>query len=502
MDRKVLLIYPNFPEKVGRLNLPMGLMYVGSYLCHAGYKVCILDLNNIQNMAHACAKIKSELAGAIAVGFSVMSAQIPNALEVSKYVKQVDPTIPIIWGGVHPTLYPKQVAQCEFIDFAVRGEGEITALELLKAIEQNGNFENVRGIAFQSSERQEVTMTDSREFIDMNKLPPIEWKLLESMKLGSNIKEIAKLTGHGIWLQTSRGCPHRCAFCINPILKLRYRYKRSDLVLNEIKRLVDLGVDHIWFLDETFFVNKKRVVEIMEGIQERGLKFKWFANVRADYFRPDYINVEFALRMKRSGCELLGIGAESGSQRILDMLKKDITVEDTLNSARVLNKAGIKGHFSFMVGLPGEEENDVIKTLQLIEGIMKIDTSYSFRVVALQIYRPYPGSELYLKCLEEGLKEPATLVEWGHSPFIQIEVKNLQEYPWIKHRLRADLNNITFYGNLLGFKSRYRLITKMVRKIASLRCKRLYFKYPIEKRIYSTLVGIGIDKFLRPKSIL
>jgi radical SAM superfamily enzyme YgiQ (UPF0313 family) len=108
MDKKILLIYPIFAERlrIGLPNLPMSLMYVGSYLTHKGYKVKILDLNNMDKN-DSLKRIKNELNNVIAVGISVMSAQVPNALEISKYIKQIDPSIPVIWGGVHPTLYPE-----------------------------------------------------------------------------------------------------------------------------------------------------------------------------------------------------------------------------------------------------------------------------------------------------------------------------------------------------------------------------------------------------------
>lgn len=495
MNKRILLINPGFQGKSKGLNIPLGLMCVGSCLFHQGYNVNILDANNAKQAKGFFNKIRQELSNAVRVGLSVMSAQIPHALEISKHIRQCDPSIPIIWGGVHPTLYPVQTAKSEYVDFVVKGEGEITSFELLAAIEGGKNFREVKGIAFQDREHQEVIVTDDRELMDMNRLPPIEWQLLEDIRHIGSLREVDKLTLLGIPLQTSRGCPHRCAFCIDPILKQKYRLRETDLVLRDIERLIDLGVERIYFIDENFFVNKKRVMEIADGIEKRALNFQWSGSVRADYFRTNHLNLDLLVKLRRSGCKRVGIGAESGSQKILDKLKKDITAENILNAAELLSEAGISANFSFMIGLPRETADDVKKTLQLIGEITSIDTA--FKILGPQIYRPYPGSELYFQCLRLGMKEPNTLTEWADSPYIERDIspKHAYMYPWIEYPIE-DLHNLIFYASLLGINVRYSPITKLVRRIASARCKAFYFKYPVEREIFNGLDRIGVGKFL------
>lgn len=502
MGKKVVLINPRFPEKFSGFSISPSLLYLGSWLLHKGYRVCIVDALNIRHRPTLFEKIKSELSDAVCVGVSVMSNQTPSALEISKFVRQCAPSIPIVWGGVHPTLYPEQTARCEYVDFVVRGDGEVTLVELLEAIEQ-GSFQpdGIRGLAFRTDSNN-VVLTPDREPLDINEVPPIAWKLVESLKPGSNLQKISELTEYGPPLLTSRGCPHRCSFCINSVTRSRYRQRRVDLVLDDIKTIIGLGVDRIWFADEEFFTNKRRVTELMTKITGEKLNFKWFANVRADYFRSDYLGSEdFLLRVKRCGCELVGIGAESGSQRILDMLKKDITTEDTLNAARLLNRAKIKANFSFMIGLPGEDENDYKQTLQLINEITKIDDSFSFLILGPQIYRPYPGSELYLECIRQGLKEPGTIEEWTTSPYIHLEYAsksyyNKSFYPWVKYS--GDLSSLAFYAALSGIRLHRKPIARLLRLIGSTRCKKFYFEYPIEKKIYGLLSGSWIVRSLRP----
>lgn len=501
--KSVLLINPRFTTKLPQLSISMGLMYVGSYLHSKGHKVNIIDANNFRKSKHFFDKIKYELGNALCVGLSVMTAQIPDALKIASYIRGLNASLPIIWGGVHPTLYPEQAAKDTLVDFVVKGEGEVTAFELIEAIEKHKDFSQVKGIAFSPNPNQEVVVTPDRELMDINKLPPIEWSLLEDIR-NSNMTKIVGATTYegGIPVQTSRGCPHRCTFCINTVLKSKYRHKEADRVLNDIKSLVDLGADRIFFIDDNFSVSKKKLIEILDRIERDKLTFQWFASCRTDYFREDHITLDLLKRMKRNGCTILGVGAESGSDRILSKLKKDATAEDTLNTAKLLSECGIRGNFSFMIGLPGEGKDDMEKTLKLIEEIENVDRS--FRIAGPQIYRPYPGSLLYLECLTLGMKEPQTLAEWAASPYIKDRIarEDYDKYPWIEVPM-STMNDLLEYADKLMFysyacviASRSRIINKIVRKIARARCEKSYFKYPVEKMVYDAINKTVIGGFL------
>jgi radical SAM superfamily enzyme YgiQ (UPF0313 family) len=441
---------------------------------------------NVENADDFYGRIKQELDNCIAVGLTVMTEQVAHAIEVSRYIRKLNPSIPIIWGGVHPTLYTEQTVRADYVDFAVVGEGEITAYELLQTIENGQNYTDVKGIAFQDSNK-EVIMTGGREFIDVNELPSLDWGLLEGIKPGISVKEASELTGRGLFTQTSRGCPHQCTFCIDPVLKIRYRYREAELVLKDIEELLELGIDRIYFIDDNFFTNKNRLLKILDGVEERGLKFKWFGNVRADYFTPNYLTLEVLSRVKRCGCERVSIGAESGSQKILDKLKKNITPEQILRAAELLDKTGIKCDFSFMMGLPGEEIGDIRSTLQIVEKIRKMDSYSNFGIIGPQIYRPYPGSKLYFECLEAGMKEPNTLEEWIDNPYLkgEFDLKNSEQelFPWVNYPLE-ELSKLAFYAWLSGIKLRFPLINKLLRIIGAFRCRKLYFRFPVLMRVY------------------
>lgn len=493
MSKKVLLVNPELPEKMLRLNIPLSLLYVGTSLFHQGYEVNILEANNAVHSKQFFDKLQRELDGVMAVGLSVMTAQISSAVEISRYVRAYNPSIPIIWGGVHPTLYPEQVAASDFVDYAVKGEGEITAIELLEIISSNGDPKKVNGISFQSG--QEVITTAARQALNINELRHPEWDLVEDIRVINDMPEVAKRSGVGLPIISSRGCPHRCSFCINSVLDLKYRYRQTDLVIKDIEDILGLGVSNISFFDEDFFANKRRLIEIIDAIEEKGLRFTWFGSGRADYFREKHINLELLTRIKRSGCQQLGLGVESGSQRVLDILKKDITVEDSVHAAKMLNQVGIDATFSFMIGLPGEREDDIKQTLKLISKITA--TNNNFRILGPFIYRPYPGSELFLDCLKSGMKEPASLEEWATSPYIgsKINPSDYHMFPWVQYPMEG-LTRLIFYSWLSGLKLRYSILTRIVRAIGAWRNKRLFFKWPVEMWALRFLKKFGVDRWL------
>ena len=124
MSKKVLLINPHIASlRTWRLNVPVGLLYLGSYLSHKGYNVYILDACNVEKKSELLERLKQELSDAMVVGLSVMTDQVANAIEISRYIRERNPSLPIIWGGVHPTLYPELTAKSEYVDFVVLGEG-------------------------------------------------------------------------------------------------------------------------------------------------------------------------------------------------------------------------------------------------------------------------------------------------------------------------------------------------------------------------------------------
>jgi len=421
MRNKILLIYPQFHKvDFNAKSYPLGLLSIGTLLEKQDYQVKIIDFLVESNPLDI---LKKELdKDVLCAGLSVMTPQISNALEISKIIRNYDKNIPIVWGGIHPTLFPDQVAASPLIDFLIKSEGELPFPKLLKFLVGKEYLENIAGLVYKKNNK--IFQNQGRELIDLNDLSILNYDLLS----------LKTLKFDAIVLNTSRGCPYRCTFCVNTALDNRkWRFQEADKVLRELNHLINkLDYKKIEFQEDNFFVNKERVLEILKGIKQKGLKFRWVTSCRVDYFKDDYINDQFLEKLKESGCYKLMFGAESGSQRVLDFLKKDITIEQIIKSAKICQKHGIRANYSFMCALPTETKTERIKTLKLIDKLLAIGPS--IEIISPQPYRPYPGDELATQCERMGYKFPDKLEDWPKvvEKSLDSSSSNLEDFPWIK----------------------------------------------------------------------
>lgn len=463
---KFVLVYPQFPVREGpKFNVPMGPLHLGTYLESKGVKVKFIDCNIEDDYLLL---LREELTDALCLGISAMTAQLPNALEICRLVKKEFSSLPIIFGGVHATLFPEQTIKDPLIDYAVIGEGEIPLLNLIRAFEKGEIPKRIGSIAFRDK-GGEVKINPKEQEFNFQELPIVNYCLLAN-------KVVEQFPTNYVGMLTSRGCPHRCTFCINTVLKENRRWRAWEVrrIVDEIESLMRLGCRRIYFWDENFFTSKKRIEGILEEIEERGLKFEWFANVRADYFREGYLNLNFLKRLHKAGCRRFGIGAESGSQRILDYLQKDIAVEDIFTSAQLCKRSGIRPTYSFMIGVPIEGKEDIKKTVEVIGKLLRL--CHNARILGPQLFRPYPGSKLYLECLRLGLKEPATTDEWAKTIATEFMESNPFVMPWIRDP--AFVNTVWFYSLFLSASYR-RLI-------------QLYLEYCQVYKLKKTMYFVGI----------
>jgi len=482
---KVILINPRFTEEMTLFNLPISILHLGSWLMKNGYEVKVMDALHSKDQSEFSMKLSKELDDALCVGLSVMSTQIPSALMIADSVKAVNRNIPIVWGGAHPTLYPEQTAASELVDFVVSGEGEQPLLKILSALESGTKIDKI---------------VQSEDSITMDDLPWISPELVNDISPEMTLKKIAEKTIFGFPILTGMGCPYHCTFCINSVIKQKYKRRSATSTLDNIQALVkNYDIERIWFVDENFFGDKRRAREFVDGVLHRKLKFKWYSGGRTTYFRDNYLgSEEFLNKVRASGCQEIGAGAESGSQRILGMVCKGAKVWDTINMAEKVSKSGMIAYFSFMIGLPTETEAEYKMTLKLIDQIKKIDPR--FYILGPQIYRPYPGSVLYNECLTYGMKKPETLEGWTNSPYIHFEFSkkshfNKELYPWVLYD--KDLTDIVFYATLMGKQPGNKIVTSILIAIGRWRCLNFNFRFPIEKKVYGLVRGSFIEMLLR-----
>ncbi len=515
----ILLINPKFNISKDNYDssISVGLLCLGSYLVKKGYSVKIIDGARQKKYDEI---LLQAARGAKIIGFSVMTTQVAEALSDAEKIKQTNPNAIIVFGGLHPTLFPEKTAEHKFVDIAVFGEGEETLFNILDLY--NENLKNkkefndfldklcaVYGIAFKDKSGK-VVKNMPRSLLKIEESPLPDWDL-EPAEI---LEHIDIIPAH-----TSRGCPHRCAFCINAITKNMWRARPPEQVIEDIRIIKSKPYFRgkpMRFWDENFFVDKKRAEKIVDMMIEQDLIIPWETTMRTDYIKADFINDEFLAKLKKSGCYLLSFGAESGSNEILKKIDKDIKREDILNSAKMCVKHKIIPQYSFMVGLPGETIKDIKLTLSLINELVKISpkvypvrnfandiegdareqfnkqsrVSNGVQILGPQAFRPYPGGTLYEECLKAGWKSPEKLDDWARVVKDELNYLSPQKFPWLTDpNLIESLEAYVRFGahpvkNALGSTvkaSKYLKLGFIL--MCKLRWKLKFFKWPFEYRL-------------------
>ncbi|HWR26350.1 MAG TPA: radical SAM protein [candidate division Zixibacteria bacterium] len=340
---RILLIYPYFKPWNDRSIFrfpPLGLGYIASSLRNNGFDVDILDCTF---MSREDALKKAKDAGANVVGIYSMLSMRKDSIRFASDLK--DHCDLLVAGGPLPSIDP--VSFIKDFDIVVRGEGEKTMLDVLRAYETGTNSEFIKGIVFKRGELE--TDLDQIAFPARDLFPNEEY-----------IKYGKKKTGYATTtVFTTRGCPFRCEFCSNPVFGVSYRERSPINVLDEVEEAFSLGYDRIHFADDVFTLNKERVFEICTEIGKRGLDFKWEC-----LGRVDSIDKDLAVKMKEAGCDRIFFGIESGNDGILRIMNKKITVEAARKAVNSAHDAGIRTGAFFILCYPGETDGTVLDTLR------------------------------------------------------------------------------------------------------------------------------------------
>ena len=475
MKGKVLLVFPG-PRTYLGLEIPLALVMLGGVLQKAGYQPHLLDMRVVD--------YRVDPSDFICVGISALTGgQTKYGLEFARYVRQRAPEIPIIWGGVHASLLPEQTLENEYVDVVVRGEGEITIVEVVQRLEAKESLDGVEGVSYISN--GEIKHNADRQFMDINSIAiDLPYELLDLEKYPSFRQGVFPF-------QSDRGCPHRCGFCYNIAFNKRScRMKDSQRVLDEIEYLAKRF--KIKFLkfdygDDNFFASRKRAEEIAEGLLHRNIKLKWVSFCRCDYFKN--FDLPFLKLLEDSGCMTLFLGGESGSQRILDFIKKDITVDDTIMATeKMAQVGGIQQVTSFMSGFPSETTEELRQTFDLIDRLSEINPN--FRCPAITNFTCYPGIPLHdLVVKEYGYVPPQSLVQWG-----DFRHGGENNATWLDKKQRKFLANLSLmtifpfqrdaYEPPKEFAHEGRRLLKLLYRIpafcARKRWKHRFFKAPVE----------------------
>ena len=370
----------------------LGLSYIAAYLEKNGVGAEILDANaefltvqeTAERILHSPAKY---------IGFTSVTATIPLIYEISSLVKAKNSNKFIFAGGPHVTFMAKETLEaCSSLDLVVRGEGELTALELIEHLEAKRNLGGVRGITFREG-KEIIENPDRKAIEDIDAIPfPARHLISRDLYSTSSLTNLGIKNSQCDSMITARGCPNRCIFCSSSAFWKTLRMRSAENVVAELELLVrKYHVRYVDFLDDTLNISVARLAKICNLMIEKKLNIRWSC-----YARVNNITAELIDLMKKAGCCFIQFGVESGNQEILNKVQKNITLEQVRRACKIVKKAGIKLMCDFMIGLPGDTGETVNQTIKFAK---ELGPNFAF----FSITTPFPGTALYEEYRQAGL---------------------------------------------------------------------------------------------------
>jgi len=440
---KVLLIDPPFKRFTGLANyyFPLGLAYLAGAAREAGHDVVIYDADapektsdinfteDYVRMNHYISQLQEDKDpawdelerviteyGPDVIGISAMTTKVASAYKTADHVKKIAPSLPVVMGGAHPTARAEEVLGYGSIDYVVRDEGERSFNDLLRLLSDANNnkpssdgLSNISNLSYLANGK--VRHNDSAPFIkELETIPfPARSSLLHIDKYSSEDLGV---------ILTSRGCPFRCSYCYHP-WRGRVNFRSAQNVVDEMLLMYhDHNVRHFAIKDDSFTARRSHVEALCDAIDKEKLKISWDCTTR-----PNIIDKSLLDRMVQSGCTVIKIGIETGSQRMLDVCNRGTTFEQVRKAARLFNDKGIFWSGYFMMGLPQEKEEDIKSTLDLMRELRPY-------YAGLGVYEPFPNTVLFDEAVEMGLIHETVPIEHYFTT-------NPKDYFFVDHRKRV-----------------------------------------------------------------
>ena len=417
---KILLVNPPYEESV-YTEPPLGLAYIAAML-ENDFEVRIFDCVamgwNLERYGEELRNFSPTI-----VGITAMTPTLSSAAAVARTTRKILPEARIVLGGPHITLLAEEtMKEIPEIDFGVMGEGEYVTRDLAFAL-KDGKPLDFKGIIYRK-EGQIINNGRSDLIQDLDALPFPARHLLPVDKYTKVVGEPKKFAT----MMTARGCPYNCIFCAKAIFGRIYRERSVKNVIEEIVQLKkEYGVKEIVFYDDSFTLNKDRIMNLCDELIKLDYKIKWKCETRVNL-----IDEELLKRMKEAGCYVIAYGIESGVQRNLDFLSKGVKLEDIRKGVKITKDAGIEVEAYLIIGIPWETKEEVEETIKFAK---QLDVDY----VQFSILTPLPDTELYKYAKEHGLMEE---VDWckfsyfGDKASVTMKLENFtpEELQALKNR--------------------------------------------------------------------
>lgn len=409
---------------------PFGILYVADALMQAGLAVEVWHETAAALDAFVAAVRRAR---PLWVGFSTITGpQLLPTIEATRRVHEMG--IPTIWGGVHATIMPADVLKEPYVDFVIVNEGEVTAQEFTYQLRQGQDWGRVFGLAWKDAQGRPVVNPERPFIADLDDFSP-RWELLPDLEpylLQSGPYDRA------LPVYISRGCPFRCGFCYNEVvMKRTWRQHSEGFILGQIDWLKETHrINAVDYADDYLFGRPRPMKRLVERVD-----MPWSGQVRVQLLTP-----EFVQWMNRTGCQWVNIGAESGSQKVLDSISKDQKAEMIEWGVRNLAEYAphIEANLSFIFGLPEENRQERQVTIELIDRLCRINPNAR---CSIAIYMPYPGTPLWPDALARGYRPPDTQEGWARFDL------NRGNTPWVSEAeafAMSDISDILYVGRSRG----------------------------------------------------
>jgi anaerobic magnesium-protoporphyrin IX monomethyl ester cyclase len=393
---RILLIQPPYP--FSEFPKPSSaLMSLGTILRREGNEIEVLDLLSTRystdKIDRRLARFKPDV-----IGVTSVTMNFPLAVQTLQYCKRKVPEAVAVMGGPHVTFTDEETLRnYPEVDIIVRGEGEETTRELVRALERGESLENVRGLSYRRN--GETVKTGDRPFIsDLDALPMPDRTLFPLSRYLAMRVPVSVLS--------SRGCPMDCSFCVGHRMTGRKgRFRNPLKVVDEIEAARGLGFEEVCIDDDLFTRKRSHVFPICDEILRRGLKMNLYL-----FARVDTVDESLLKKLREAGCRMICFGLESGNQKVLDLAHKRATLEKARHAVALCKQVGISPLGSFILGLPGETRETMEETISFAQGL---GIPYGFHLLS-----PFPGTRVRERAAEFGLKiltDDWTLYDADHA---------------------------------------------------------------------------------------
>jgi len=411
---KILLVNPpNFnhiksvlPETIEEkrgFNPPLGLLYLAGYIQEhsSNFEVKIMDCL-AQRLDYSQIEQSIVDFNPDVVGITAMSFTIVDVMKIVEITKRFNKNIKVVIGGPHVNIYGRETLDLGNVDFIVLGEGERPFNDLINNLDNEDKLKDIKGLIFYDKDKHYIHtgLPGLIQNLDEISIPA---RNLVDNNLYSSVLGTSKLVTTMI---TSRGCPYKCLFCDRPHLGKVFRARTAEGVLKEINDCLKYGIREFLMYDDTFTIDRQRVFDICDMIIDQKLDIIW--DIRA---RVNTVDEELLKKLKQAGCIRIHYGVESGTQKILNVLRKGITLEQVEKAFALTRKVGIETLAYFMIGNPTEDRLDIERTIKFIK---KIKPDY----VHITATIPFPATNLYAMALEQGVISNDVWLSFAKSPSI------------------------------------------------------------------------------------